>query len=59
MDCNTWPAVPVTPDTANVPLKSMVVNLPDAAVVAPINILLIVPAMVGAISTDPAPAGLM
>ena len=58
-DCSTWPVEPVEPDSANVPLKSIVVNFPDAAVVAPIDILLIVPRFVGAISTDPEPVGLM
>ena len=59
LDVKTCPAEPVAPDTAKVLLKSMVVNLPVDAVVAPIDILLIVPRLVGAISIDPDPAGFM
>ena len=40
-------------------LKSIVVNLPVDAVVAPIDILLIVPRLVGAISIEPEPVGFM
>ena len=59
LDVKTCPAEPVAPDNANVLLKSMVVNLPVDAVVAPMDILLIVPRLVGAISIDPDPAGFM
>lgn len=58
-EVRTWPEVPVEPDNANVLLKSIVVNLPVDAVVAPIDILLIVPRLVGAISIEPEPVGLM
>ena len=59
LEVKTCPAVPVDPDTANVLLKLMVVNFPVDAVVAPMDILLIVPRLVGAISTDPDPVGFM
>ena len=59
LEVKTCPAEPVAPDNANVLLKSMVVNLPVDAVVAPIDILLIVPRLVGAISIAPVPVGFM
>ena len=59
LEVKTCPAEPVAPDTAKVLLKSIVVNLPDDAVVAPIDILLIVPRFVGAISIAPVPVGFM
>lgn len=59
LEVKTCPAEPVAPDTAKVLLKSIVVNLPVDAVVAPIDILLIVPRFVGAISIAPVPVGFM
>ena len=59
MEVKTCPAVPVDPDTANVLLKLMVVNLPVDAVVAPIAMLSIVPALVGFIWIEPDPVGFM
>ena len=50
LDVKTCPAEPVAPDTANVLLKSMVVNLPVDAVVAPMVVLSIVPALMSAVS---------
>jgi hypothetical protein len=48
--CSTWPAVPVTPDAAKVLLKSMVVNFADDAVLAPMVVLSMVPALMSAVS---------
>ena len=57
LEVKTCPAKPVDPDTARVLLKLMVVNLPVDAVVAPIAMLSIVPALVGFIWIEPDPVG--
>jgi hypothetical protein len=57
VETRTWPLVPVPPPAVKDPVTVKLVNLPVLAVVAPILILLIVPAVAGAIVTVPVPVG--
>jgi hypothetical protein len=56
-DCKTCPAVPVDELTDKVPVNDKVVKNPAAAVVAPIDILFIVPAVAGLTINVPVPVG--
>jgi hypothetical protein len=56
-DCKTCPVVPVDELTDKVPVNDKVVKYPAAAVVAPIDILFIVPAVAGLTVNVPVPVG--
>jgi hypothetical protein len=57
VETKTWPLVPVPPPAVKDPVTVKLVNLPVLAVVAPTLMLLIVPAVAGAIVTVPVPVG--